>query len=272
MEPKQQEVSEIDKFFESLPNDRKSTEEPEKEAPQGTALQAPEEGDNKGTVPTDDEHRKNRRHRRLEEQLERERRSNIALNDRIRALSSSGGNGNQSTTPNDMPSEWVALMGDTPEARRAWELQNRLLQKAVEQGKTEAVRELREEQDKALKEQARFENFIDEELESIEDGHNVDLTSDAPAARKARKEFLELIREISPKDENGKIISYADFESTFKLYQKSKANTPSNRTVERQKEIASKTMQAPSGNAIIDAPKGPMNWATARNALNKLIN
>lgn len=237
--------NEIDKFFGDLPGEDKELQDVFNEKP----TKAPAEGEVTEDVTKsgkeDSDARKNRRHRRLEEQLLKERESNIALNERIKVLAEVRNQGTVSTAT-DVPAEWIALYGDTPEARTAWSMQERLLQERTERVKQETIAEIQAQQQEAVQAQKEFESFIDSELESLEDEHNVDLTSNSPAARKSRREFLELVQKVSPKDGNGNVTSYADFPSTFELYQSSKTG----KTNDRQKELASKTMQtsAPQGN------------------------
>lgn len=237
--------NELDDFLSGIPSAdgsllEKEEKKPEETVPPEKAEVTPEEGESIKETP---EVRKNRRERRAEEKMRQKDEMLIALNNRIIELTSKP-NTPQSTT-SDMPSEWVALMGDSPEAQRAWKLQEQMLQKATERAKEEAVKEFENKQQKALEEQRQSESFIDSQLEAIEDQHDVDLTSNAPAARKARREFLELVQSLSPKDSSGGIIGFADFGSTFELYQKTKVEKP-NETVQKQKEIASKSM-TPSG-------------------------
>lgn len=236
-------MSEIDTFFDGLPKqDEKVADvfaDPEKKP---VVPEKGEEGKNDGD---EAEGRKNRRHRRLEDKLKAKDEMLIALNERVKVLSETQqfqrDHANDSNT--EMPAEWVALYGDTPEAKRAWGVQEKLLAKYSENAKTEALQEFEERQQKAIDEQKSYEALIDSELESIEETFNVDLTSDAPAARKARREFLEEVQKMSPKDENGTVLAYADFDSVWESYdQKRKAAIPAD-NVSRQKELASRSMQ-----------------------------
>lgn len=212
----------------------------------------------------DDDVRKNRRHRRLEEQLQKERESNIALNERIKTLAEVAAS-NRSSTSEEIPSEWKALYGDTPESKTAWALQSSMFNNVKEQAKREALEEFDSKQSKAVQEQKQFESLIDSELEELEDEHNIDLTSDAPAARKNRREFLELVHKVSPKDDSGNITDYADFGSTFELYKSMK--TEKNPAMDRQKELAGRSMQE-SGNGTGTEQrqtKGFFGWKTDNN-------
>lgn len=246
-------MNEIDKFFGDLPGEDKSVQDIFNDKPGQNNLPAEGNGEDpngkkdEGIDVEKGEVRKNRRHRRLEEQLQRERESNIALNERIRVLSEV--RTGAESKPGEMPAEWIALYGNTPEAKTAWELQERLINKAKDDAKKEAIAEFQQQQEAAVRQQKEFETFIDSELENLEDTYDVDLTSDAPAARKARREFLELVQKVSPKDEQGNIASYADFESTFELYKTQKEGAKKDPTVDRQKEIAAKTMQESSSGA-----------------------
>ncbi len=241
-------MSEIQNFFDSLPSEEKQEQDIF-----GDKNQKPPE---EGVVPAKGEEggegegadvRKNRRHRRLEEQLRRERESNIALNERVRVLAEVGTRATGSGSSTDVPPEWIALYGDTPEAKTAWAMQDRMIKDATERGKKEAIAEFESRQAETVKQQKEFESFIDTELEDLEDSFNVDLTSDAPAARKARKEFLELVQKVSPKDESGNITNYADFNSTFELYKSSRKESKPDAS--RQKEIAARTMQGSNNGA-----------------------
>ncbi len=244
--------NEVEKFFSDLPKaDDKEADifGDKKEEEKKPAAEIPAKDKAEGDE--EDEPRKNRRHRRLEEQLERERKSNIALNERLMAVieGRQGAPASQSSA-SEVPPEWIALYGDTPEAQKAWKVQERILQSVKTEAKEEAIREIEERQSQARAEQQKFESFIDSQLESLEDAYDVDLTSDAPAARKARREFLEMVTELSPKDEHGNITAYADFGSSFKIYKGSKlAETKPDETVSKAKEIAGRSMQQSSQGA-----------------------
>ena len=238
-------TTELDKFFEGLPSEDKQLADVFNDKPK-------EEAPVQGEEPEDDgEVRKNRRHRRLEEALQKERESNIALAARIETLSEVQKFTQETTKTGEVPHEWIALYGDTPEARRAWEMEERLISRAKEEAKNEALEEFENRQNKVVQEQKQYESLIDSELESLEDTYNVDLTSNAPSARKARREFLELVQSLSPKDEAGNIADYADFGSTFEVYQKTRQSEKSSETSNKQKELASRSMQKPGGDSNI---------------------
>lgn len=233
--PPEDKNSAVDDFFKNLPTEDQAVadifdEGKEVEAPADAATEKVEA---ENTPENGAESRKNRRHRRLEKQLEDEKAARIAAEARAQALS-----GVRNTAKDETIDErLVRLYGaDNEEAQR---LHMELLRDFATKGKEEALREMEERQASKLKEQAEFESLIDTELEAIEDEFDVDVTSDAPAARKARREFLELVQKLSPKDQSGTITAYADFQETWELYQ---ARAPKPADATRSKELAARTM------------------------------
>lgn len=223
-------MNEMDKFFEGLPTQDKKVadvfEEPKKEE-EVLEKEAPKEDESEG--------RKNRRHRRLEEQLARANEMTIQLNERVKVLSEVS----QTRQEKDLDPRLLETFGDTEAGKKVAKNFAEILREETVRAKEEALKEFEDRQTRAVEEQRQYETLIDSELEALEDEHNVDLTSDAPAARKARREFLEMVQSLSPKDKDGTITGYADFESTFEIYQ-SRQEKPD---VSRNKEIASRSMQ-----------------------------
>lgn len=249
--------SEVEKFFEDLPNENKAPQDIFDEKP--TEQVAPQEQKSEEDTP-----RKNRAYRRLEEKLQRERESNIAMAERIRMLSEQ--RQYESGEPTDIPADWIALYGDTPEARRAWAIQENMLKNYVSQAKQEAIEEIESRQQREVAEQKQYEQLIDNVLEDLEDEYGIDLTSNAPAARKARTEYLEMVSNLSPKDEDGTITGYADFHSTFELYQEKLQKQSSS----RNKELAARSMHK-SGQETNNAPQitpGFRGWQKDYNITN----
>lgn len=253
--------NELDDFFEGLPSeDKKETvddifaEEPEKKE------SAPEEGDSKseeGKPEKDDEPRKNRRHRRLEAQLQAEREARIRAEARAEAAAQYGVN-SKGTTSGDVDPRWLRIYGDTPESREAWRLQTEIFNDYKTQTKEEAMREVQQQQAEAIRQQKEHEALIDSELEELEDQFDVDLTSDAPAARKARREFLEMVEKASPKDDDGNVINYADFGTVWEFYESKRAKAKDNSgLVNRQKEISSRSMNKSNGSKASEATITP---------------
>lgn len=215
----------VDEFFEGLPKEDKEQADIFDEKP----------------VVKDEQPHKNRRHRRLEEQLQAEREARLIAEAKVQAVSEVNKFKAEASSEDNTPEKWLRIYGDTPESRQAWSIYAETLNDYMSKAKDEAVKEIESRQLNAQKQEKEFESFIDTELEAIEDQYNVDVTSDAPAARKSRREFLEMVQQLSPKDEEGKLKAYADFGAAWQQYQLLKDKGAS--STERQKDLAARSME-----------------------------
>lgn len=222
-------MNQVDEFFKGLPTENEQqadvfedkkppTEAPEKEEAEGEPV-------------------KNRRHRRLEAELQRERESNIALNERVKVLSEVD-QFRKDAQQEGLDPDLVEVFGPTDAGKRVAGIMQKKINDAVSLAEERALERMESEQQRVVEEQRQYESVIDSELESLEDEHGIDLTSDAPTGRKNRRELLEMVQKLSPKDDNGTITGYADFGSTFELWQSQQSKPES-----RNKEIANRTMQ-----------------------------
>lgn len=255
--------NEVEKFFGNLPAEDKQESDIFRPTEQ-VETQAPEKED-------EDEPRKNRRHRRLEDALQRERESNIALNERVRTLAEIAQERQGEKENMRVDERFVRLFGDNETGKEISRHFTEILAETKAEAEENAVQRFNQQQIDAQEQQKEYESLIDDHLEELEDAYNIDLTSDAPRARKTRREFLELVQSVSPKDENGTITDYADFGSTFEMYQKTREEKP-DESLNRRKEIASRSMQR-SGNysAATPVPAGRMSFSRAKNEINKLF-
>lgn len=241
--------SEVDKFFGDLPSEEtKQVDIFEKEgapAPEDKEKEGSEKSNEGDDLEKGGEPRKNRRHRRLEEQLQKEREARLIAE--AKAEGRSEAERFTRDTQTQVPVKWLQIYGDTPESRAAWAIQKELFDEQAKAVREATLQEVEAREKKRVDEQKQFESFIDGELEGLEDEYNVDLTSDAPAARKARREFLELVAELSPKGEDGAITAYADFDAAWKQYRKGRNEKKPDLTAERRKELASRSLDPNSG-------------------------
>lgn len=161
-------------------------------------------------------------------------------------------------TDPDVPAQYQVLYGE--QAKQVWDLQKPIFEHYFQRAKQEAVNEVRSDFQKQIEAEKQYENFIADSLEGIEDEYSIDLTSNAPAAKKARSEFLELVETLSPKDEYGNVKEYADFNATWKLY--STTRKKESDTVSRQKQLSSRSMTKSSETKAIDpkSPKTPISF------------
>ncbi len=102
-----------------------------------------------------------------------------------------------------------------------------------------------EEQRQAREEEIQAVEELSEGIEKIEENFNVDLSSNSPLAKKTRNEFLDFVGRISPKNEYGEVVEYADFEEAFETFQSMRK--PEKNT--QAKEIAARGMSRSSADA-----------------------
>lgn len=238
--------SEFETFFGNLPTeDQRIADVFDEKKPEEARKDEPKAEDGEVATPEkDDEPRKNRRHRRLEQQLTSEREARIAAEARAEAVSEFGAR----VQDNTVDERLLRMYG--PEHIEAAKLHMELLTDYAAKAEEQAIRKMEERAANAAQEAKAFEVKIDQELEAIEDEYDVDVTSDSPAARKTRRELLELVQKLSPKDADGLVSDFADFGEVWELYQ-SKAQAKPAPT--RAKEIAARSME----NGSVGAPPAP---------------
>ena len=146
--------NEVQKFFEGLPSEDKQ--------PQDIFDDKPKAEPTEQTVPEKDEEvHKNRRHRRLEQQLQQEKEARIAAEARAQALSESGRFAKEVEAIDDVSEKWLRIYGDTPETRLAWKLNEELLSDKVARMKEDTLKEIEAREQAAIQEQQQYESQID---------------------------------------------------------------------------------------------------------------
>ena len=239
----------VNEFFNNLPKEDKTPDANIFGAPAGTPKEvvASKEDDEEAV----EESVKNRQHRRLEAKLQAEREANIALNERIKVLSEveKFSKDNPDVDPD------IAKMFDASDVGKenALRLSRKLsdIQTKAEERALARIQELRESEAKEIEEAG---DFIDTQLENLEDRFKVSFYG-SKKADALRNEYLQFVENISPKDASGEITDYADFESSFEAFQalqsKEKPDTS------RQREIASRSMQRSQSGAPVVKPRTP---------------
>lgn len=222
----------VTEFFNNLPKEDKS--------PKADIFSSQPKIEVAPVVKTDDDDEdiddsiKNRRHRRLEAKIDALRDENIQLGERVKMLSEV----EKFTKDNPDVDPDIARMFDTSDIGKenALRLSKKLneIQDKAEQRALDRIAQLEEKSKEEFKEAS---GFIDSELERLEEVYGVTLTP----GTKQTTEFLQLVEDLSPKDQDGEIKDYADFGTTFELYQSlNKKDKPDN---SRAREIASRSMQ-----------------------------
>lgn len=135
----------------------------------------------------------------------------------------------------------IRIIGnDTPEKVAAVKDFKKYLQGLEEKGAERAISRLQEQEIAARREEEQALETLNSGFENIEQNYNVDLSSNSPVAKKTRSEFIDFIRRVSPKDEDGEITSFPDLNETFALFQEiGKNKVPSNA---RAKQLSSRSM------------------------------
>lgn len=180
---------------------------------------------------------RNRRERRINEKLQKEREANIALNARLQALSEARSIRETSSEEEDFLKAIEPIFGnDTPEKREATELLKKAIkganENAYQKAKTDILQIIQEERGNEQRAIQEAEESIDEMMEKLEDEYNVDFSD-----KNTRNGFLSLLEKLSPKDEDGNIIEYADPVATYELYESRKEKSSG-----RARELASRSM------------------------------
>lgn len=220
--------SEVEKLFEGIKGDEPVDIEIKPEV-------VPEKDEDPEKVP---ESVKNRQHRRLQERLQAEREANIILNERLRAESEARQN---VTKVLPVDARLSRIFGtDTPEKIELAKHFTEILSETRGQARKEAVEELRAEQQRSeqaeAEEVASYETKIESGLEAIEDEYGVDMSTD-----KARKEFLDFVTKIAPKDADGSPIELPDLVGAYEIFKDINKAPKQN---SRRTEIASRSMQS----------------------------
>lgn len=141
--------------------------------------------------------------------------------------------------PTEVPDEWLQMFGDKPETRQAWALQQKLDEQKFNRLRDEIKAETLREQEEVRQQERQAEQELEEIFDSIEETHNIDLSSSTPAAKKARTEYLEALAAVSHKNAQGEVDVFGDPNTAYELWElkRSKQASPA---IQRQKDLASR--------------------------------
>lgn len=142
---------------------------------------------------------------------------------------------------------------DTPEKIAAIKDFKKVLGGLKEDAKREAFEELQDRAQEDVEAEQEAQEALVSGFEDIEETYNVDITSDSSIAKKTRNDFIDFIKAIAPKDEDGDITEYPDLSASFKLFQTVNKAQPT-----RAKELASRGLQRSSDTS--SAPKKGNTW------------
>jgi len=160
-----------------------------------------------------------------------------------------------------VPDHFKKMYEDGLTMEERWKAQQDYESSQKERIKQEAKQEILNEIKKEKQEQDRWEDFIDSNLESLEEQYGIDFTSGSAKSERLKKDFLQVVAKLSPKDENGNITAYASFEDSFDLWNQTKQVKDT--TVVQKKDIASLSAnrgQAPQIPDTDSAEGGMWGW------------
>lgn len=173
---------------------------------------------------------RNRREKRLHDKWQAEHDANISLAARLSTMTEV-----QKLTK-DVDSEYLKGVekiygSETPEAIAATELLKKALLGVKEESKRESLETWREEQRQANEAIKNEEKQLDSMIEEIEDESNVILSESQ------KKGFFSMLEKMSPKDNNGNVLHYADHHAVWDIYQ-----SKIQKTDNRAKDLSSRSM------------------------------
>lgn len=151
---------------------------------------------------------------------------------------------------------------DTPEKLSAIKDFKKVIMDREDRGAEKAIQAIQAERQEEQEVYKDAENEVEQGFENIADTFGVDL--DAPQSSRMRNNFIDFLAKISPKDGEGNIVEYADFETSFETFQEiNKKTMPSN---SRNKELASRSVSRGS-----DASNAPVSGDRSWKAVEKLF-
>lgn len=216
----------------------------------------------------DEDSPKNRREHRLQAKLQAERENNIALNERLKAMAELKEEAKQAAEQGEDP-DLVRLLGNEPNGKLAQEIFSKKFREIEDRAFQRARSEIENDRQSIAQEEAQNSSEIDNGFDFIEDEYGVDLSGNTKASKDLRNGFIDFVANISPKDDNGEIVEYADFDSAFKTYQQLSSRTKPHEVSERQKQLGSRSMQE-SGGRVDTAPRGPITFKSAARYIDSL--
>lgn len=147
---------------------------------------------------------------------------------------------------------------DTPEKLSAIQELKEVLLEREDRGADKAFERIQAERQEEIQAERQADETLMQGFEAIEEDKGVDITSNAPAARKLRGEFINFIEKIAPKDENGEISEFPDIEQTFEVFQSTRqASSQPNRA----KELAARSSEQ-GGGVDNTKPTEQLSWGS----------
>lgn len=166
----------------------------------------------------------------------------------------------------NLPSSFIKLVGnDTEEKREVLKDLSNYFGTLKGEARKEFLDEMKQQQEAVVAQDRKAQEELDTYFEEIEETYNVDLSSNSATAKKQRAEFIDFVREIAPKNEEGEVAQFPDLVRAFKVFQD---NTKRPATQSRAKELASRGLTR-STETTTAAPTG-RSWKDVERYFSKL--
>lgn len=167
----------------------------------------------------------------------------------------------------NLPDSFVRLVGnDTPEKLAVLKDLSSYFSTLKGEAKQDFLREIEEQKQQATQAEAQAQEELETSFEEIEENYDVDLSSNSASAKQMRAQFIEYVRKVAPKDENGEVKAFPDMLASFEEFQERNKRIPVPQT--RAKELASRGM-ARSGDTTTTVPQG-RSWKDVDRYFEKL--
>lgn len=159
--------------------------------------------------------------------------------------------------PNELPSYWKELFGDSEASEKAWKVEQQRQQSLREELREDAIRAVYEQQ--SQQENAIKENVatIDENLEDLSSKIGRDLTE------KEQSALLDIVDEFTPKDERGNYLgAVIPFDKAWEIYEL-KTGAVNKPRQEARSQVASLSGQATQGETNFNEKNqnwNPLDW------------
>ena len=149
---------------------------------------------------------------------------------------------------------FTAIIGnDTPEKIKALDALKNSLVNLDKKSANEAIRVLNEQREQELEEEAAADEELESGFEAIEETYGINLDEN----RKLKGQFIDFIRKVAPKNDEGEVVEFPDLVETFDAFQSTRKSAAS---TSRAKELASKSMERSGGEVTQQQPQGRTSW------------
>jgi hypothetical protein len=170
----------------------------------------------------------------------------------------------------NLPPSFVQLVGnDTEQKKQVLKDLSKYFGDLKGEAKKEAIadfmKDMQEQQQAQAEEDIQTKEELDNYFDEIEETYDVDLTSNATSSKKLRSDFIDYVRKIAHKNEDGEVDSFPDLLSAFETFQDLNKRAPSNRA---NKELAARGLTR-SGDTTTATPTG-RSWKDVDRYFSKL--